>query len=239
MRRLYLAPFVMNPVLRVAIWGLGISALGTLPLGTINVAALQISIAEGLYEACLFSIGAAIIEVAYVRVSLVGISWIRHRAHLLRWLDWAAFLIVAALAITSFIAAAHPEDGGKNVILNANINSFVLGVSMSALNPMQVPFWFGWSTVLFGKGLLKADKQCFNWYSLGIGMGTLTGLAIFVLGGQVLVRYMDDNRRLINYIIAGIFAVTALIFLYKIIFNKGAAAALQAKSVDEAKQDPA
>jgi hypothetical protein len=33
----------------------------------------------------------------------------------------------------------------------------------------------------------------------------------------------------VQYSIAAIFAVTAVVFLYKIIFNKGAAAALKAK----------
>ena len=219
----------MKALLRIAFWGLGISALGTLPLGTINVAAMQISIAEGVWHASLFGIGAAIIEVAYVRVSLVGISWIRHRAGLLRLMDWLAFTIVATLAVTSFMAASNPAQEGKNVILNADVHPFILGVTMSALNPMQIPFWFGWSTVLFSKGILQANAQQFNWYSVGIGIGTLVGLAVFIAGGRVLVTHMQQHMQLVNYCIAGIFAITAGVFLYKILFNKGAAAALQAE----------
>lgn len=219
----------MKALLRIAFWGLGISALGTLPLGTINVAAMQISIAEGVWPASLFGVGAAIIEVAYVRVSLVGISWIQHRAGLLRLMDWLAFAIVATLAVTSFMAASNPAQAGKNVILNADVHPFILGVTMSALNPMQIPFWFGWSTVLFSKGILQANGQQFNWYSVGIGIGTLIGLAVFVIGGQVLLQNMHSHMNVVQYSIAAIFAVTAVVFLYKIIFNKGAAAALQAK----------
>lgn len=222
----------MNALFRVALWGLAISALGTLPLGAINVAAMQVSISEGLIPAAFFSVGAALVEVAYVRVSLVGIHWIRHRARLLHYLDWLAFGIVAALAISSFIAAAEPTGEGKNIILSANVHPFLLGLGMSAVNPMQLPFWFGWSTVLFGKGILKGHHTFFNWYIVGIGFGTLLGLAVFVIGGQVLVRKMNDHQQAINYGIASIFALTALIFLYKIVFNKGAAASLQAKGVE-------
>jgi hypothetical protein len=42
---------------------------------------------------------------------------------------------------------------------------------------------------------------------------------------------MNDHQQLINYIIAAIFAITALVFLYKIVFNKGAAAALEKKGI--------
>ena len=220
----------MKALLRIAFWGLGISALGTLPLGTINVAAMQISIAEGVWHASLFGIGAAIIEVAYVRVSLVGINWIRHRVGLLRLMDWLAFAIVATLAITSFMAASNPAQEGKNVILNADVHPFILGVTMSALNPMQIPFWFGWSTVLFSKGILQANAQQFNWYSVGIGIGTLVGLAVFVAGGQILVQNMQSHMQAVQYAIAGIFTLTAVILLFKIIFNKGAATSLKARS---------
>ena len=210
----------MNKMLRIAFWGMGISALGTLPLGTINVAALQISVAEGWYHASMFSLGAAMVEVAYVRLSVVGIEWIRRRARLLQYFNWLAFFIVLALAVSSFAAANAPGGQGKNVVLNANVNSFVLGLFLSAINPMQIPFWFGWSTVLFGKGILQPNRKQYNWYCGGIGLGTLIGLAIFVLGGQVLVKNLNANERIINYAIAGIFLVTALVFLYKIVVQK-------------------
>jgi hypothetical protein len=42
---------------------------------------------------------------------------------------------------------------------------------------------------------------------------------------------MNDNQQVINYVIASIFAITALVFLYKIVFNKGAAASLEKKGV--------
>lgn len=223
---------------RIFGWGMAISALGTLPLGTLNVAAMQISMSSGVYEASLFSLGVALVEVAYVRLSVVGINWIRHRTSLLRFMDWLAFLIVAALAVSSFVAAADATGQTRNVILNADINAFVLGMTMSAVNPMQLPFWVGWSTVLFGKGVLQATRPHYNWYSTGIGLGTLAGLAVFVFGGRILVAKMNDNQQFIQYIIAGIFSVTALVFLYKILFNKGAAAALKAKGVDMDEHGP-
>jgi threonine/homoserine/homoserine lactone efflux protein len=221
----------MNPLLRVALWGLGISALGTLPLGALNIAAMQVSMAEGVRNAALFSLGVALVEMAYLRISIIGINWIRHHATLLRYMDWLAFLVVAALAVSSFIAASDPSGETKNVILNAKVNSFVLGMGMSAVNPMQVPFWFGWSTILFSKGVLHAKRPHYNSFTTGAGIGTIIGLAVFVLGGQFIVQRMNDNQQVINYIIASIFAITALVFLYKIVFNKGAAAALEKKGV--------
>ena len=59
---------------RIAITGLFISFLGTLPLGTLNVAAMQISVTDGVVPAMYFVLGAMIVEIIYVRVSLVAME---------------------------------------------------------------------------------------------------------------------------------------------------------------------
>src|SRR5512135_1813829 len=115
--------YSMNPLLRVALWGLGISALGTLPLGTLNIAAMQISMAEGVRNAAMFSLGVALVEMAYLRISIIGINWIRHHATFFLYIDLLAFLVVASLAVSIFIAASDPSCETKNVILNAEVNS--------------------------------------------------------------------------------------------------------------------
>lgn len=218
--------------LSLLLWGFGISALGTLPLGTLNVASMQISMAKGWQAGALYALACVLVEVTYVRISLVGINWIRHHERLLKMLDWMAFLVVATLAVSSFMAAGKPVGEAKNILINNNMNVFVLGLLMSAVNPMQIPFWFGWSTVLFSKDILQHSNQHYNWYMLGIGLGSLAGLAVFILSGQLLLKTMNENGQLINYLIAGIFTLTALIFLGKIILNKGAAAALRKKGLE-------
>lgn len=212
----------------VLLWGLTISALGTLPLGTLNVAAMQVAISEGLSKGLQFSLGVALIEVTYVRLSLIGIHWLRQHTALLRWMDWIAFLIVIALAAGSFIAAMNPSVS-KNFILRTNLPLFVLGVVMSALNPVQLPFWLGWSSFLFSKKVLHPHPVYYNWYTAGIGIGTVAGLAVFVYGGRFLVAILNTNQSVINYIIGTVFLVTACIQLYKLLKHKGLAENTEAK----------
>ncbi|MGN6802881.1 MAG: LysE family translocator [Ginsengibacter sp.] len=207
------------PLIKVFFWGLMVSFLGTLPLGTLNIAAMQISVQESVGNAILFAIGALTVEMIYVRVSLVGINWVRKQKKLFRWMEWATVAIVLALAIGSFAAAMKPHPA-KNVVLNNNLNRFVLGAMLSAINPMQIPFWFGWSTVLFTKNILKPKNSFYNIYIIGIGLGTLLGNCVFIFGGKWMVGKMNGNQNLINWIIGGVFALTAIIFLIKILMHK-------------------
>lgn len=206
--------------------GLFISFLGALPLGTLNVAAMQISVSDGVVPALYFSLGALLVEVVYVRLSLVAMNWVRKQKLLFRWFEWITLFIIVALAVSSFMAALQPTES-KNIILSNSLPRFWLGVLMSAVNPMQIPFWFGWSTVLFTKGVLIPRNDYYNLYIIGIGFGTFIGNLLFIFGGRLLVDKLINNHGLLHWIIGGIFAVTALLQLWRILTRKDAAEAPQ------------
>ena len=87
---------------------------------------------------------------------------------------------------------------------------------MSALNPVQIPFWFGWSTVLFTKKILLPRNNHYNIYIAGIGIGTFVGNLLFIFGGQLIADRIQNNQHVLNWIIGGIFAATALLQIWKI-----------------------
>jgi threonine/homoserine/homoserine lactone efflux protein len=205
----------MHPLLKIFLTGMLVSFLGSLPLGTLNVAAMQISVTDGINQALLFSAGSLLAEIIYVRVSLVAMNWVSKQRKLFKILEWITVFIVLALAISSFYAALHPSVK-KNVILSSTLPRFWLGMSMSALNPVQIPFWFGWSTVLFTKKILKPRNEFYNLYIIGIGLGTLAGNCVFIFGGQIAAQNLNNNQHIMNWVIGGIFALTALIQLWKI-----------------------
>lgn len=198
-----------------------VSFLGSLPLGTLNIAAMQISISSGVTAALLFSLGSLIAEIIYVRISLVAMDWVRKQEKILKALEWVTFLIVAVLAAFSFYAALHPAVE-KNMVLDSPLPKIVLGFIMSAVNPVQIPFWFGWSTVLFSKKVLLPRPDHYNSYIIGIGFGTFLGNCIFIFGGLLIAQKINTNQHVLNWVIGGIFAITALIQLWKILRKKDA-----------------
>lgn len=209
----------MHPLFRIFCTGLLVSFLGSLPLGTLNIAAMQISISDGVLDAILFSCGSLLVEIVYVRLSLVAMDWVRKQEKLFKILEWVTLGIVVALAISSFYAALHPKVE-KNIILSSTLPRFVLGVVMSAVNPVQIPFWFGWSTVLFTKKILLPRKDHYNIYIMGIGLGTLIGNCVFIFGGLLIASSLSNNQHILNWVIGGIFAITALIQLWRIFKKK-------------------
>jgi len=210
----------MPKLLQVFCWGMLISFLGCLPLGTLNVTAMQIGLQEGIKAALYFSFGCLLIEMLYVRLSLIGIEWIQKQVRLMRIMEWLTLAIIVALAIGSFIAAVKNVPDQKNEVLNNNLHRFVLGMLMSSISPAQIPFWFGWSSVLFQKKLLQPVKRQYNFYIAGIGLGTLLGNAVFIFGGQLVAKNIAGSQAYINWFIGGVFTLTAVIQIVKMILHK-------------------
>jgi len=191
-----------------------ISFLGSLPLGTLNIAAMQISISDSVLQALQFSLGSLIAEMIYVRLSLVAMDWVRKREFLFKILEWITLLIVLVLAASSFHAAMSPTVN-ESVVLSSPLPNILLGFSMSAVSPAQIPFWFGWSTVLLTKKILLPVNKHYNFYIIGIGLGTLIGNCVFIFGGRIVAGKLENNHHILNWIIGGIFLVTAIIQIWK------------------------
>ena len=197
--------------------GLLISFLGSLPLGTLNITAMQIAIQETIRRALQYALGVAIIELCYVRLSLKGIDWILANQQVFYYMEWATVVLFLILGISSLLAARKKSGEQKPIQLNNRMHRFWLGVSMSAINPVQIPFWFLWSSYLFSTNLLKSDSLHFNVYTVGIGVGTVSGLLLFIFGGRWLVKRINASQRIINLLVAAVFLVSACIQLIRIL----------------------
>ena len=212
----------MQKLVKIFCWGLMISFLGSLPLGTLNIAAMQIGIQESIKDAMYFSLGSLLVEMIYVRISLVGIDWVRKQEKLLRVLEWMTVIIVFALAASSFWAAANPSGEDGNILLSNTMHRGLLGFTMSLFNPVQIPFWFGWSTVLFTKNILRPGVWNYNSYIVGIAIGTFSGNCVFIFGGRLLVDQLNASQHLLNWIIGGVFLITGIFQIYRIFKHKDA-----------------
>jgi len=204
---------------KIFLWGLIISFLGTLPFSTLNVTAMQISSQEGVAAAMYFSVGTLLTEMIYVRISLVGINWVRKQKVLFRWMEWITFLLLLVFAGGSFYAASRIQST-ENVVLNNSINRFLLGMFMSSITFMHFPFWFGWSSILFGKKILIPRPNYYNVYIVAIGLGTFLANCIFIYGGVYVAHRLNQNQHLINLILGWVFVLTAVIQMVKILWGK-------------------
>ena len=206
-------------VLLTTLLGMLVSFLGQLPLGNASITATQIGLEEGFKRAWMFSFGLAVVEMIYLRIALSGMNWVIEHHTFFTILNWIAIGLFLTLGIVSFVAASKQTKDKKTVLLDNELNRFVLGVTMSAVNPVQIPFWFTWSITLINAGLLQPDNLNYNMFTAGAGAGTIAGLAVYIHAGNWIVKKLRASNKGMNKFMGAVFIFTALIQLYKVVIE--------------------
>ncbi len=196
--------------------GLFLSFLGQLPLGTISVTATQIAIQENFRNGWKYSVGVALVEMVYLRIVLSGMAWVINHHNLFSVFNWITVLFFLVLGVLSFITASGQSPDKKAFLLNNKLDRFLLGVTISAFNPAQIPFWFIWSGYFLNQGWLSTGFTHFNLFALGSALGTLGGLAVCMYGGNWLIAKMKTSNQTLNKIMGIIFILAALFQVYRL-----------------------
>lgn len=199
--------------------GFTVSFLGQLPLGNMSFTSTQIGLQEGFKKAWQFATGVAIVEMIYLRFALTGMDWVTKHRNWFLALGWLTVILFLILGIMAFVTAKKQQGESKSLVLNNKLHRFLLGLMMSALNPVQIPFWFLWTTTLFQMGLLPSSALAFNLFTLGAGTGTIAGLAVYIHGGNWLVNKLNTSNKTLNKIMGIIFILTALLQLWRIVYK--------------------
>jgi threonine/homoserine/homoserine lactone efflux protein len=195
-----------------------VSFLGQLPLGTLSITSTQIAVQENFRNAWKYAIGVALVEIIYLRLTLSGVNWIIQHQLFFIILGWLTVIVFLILGIASIITARRQQQQEKKaLLLNNELHRFLLGLSMSALNPAQIPFWFIWSSFLLDTGRLHSDVTSFNFFTVGCGTGTITGLALYMYGGNWLITKMNTSNKTLNIVMGIIFFIAAIAQLYRMI----------------------
>ena len=198
--------------------GLILSFFGQLPLGTMSMTATQIAVQENFRNAWKYSLGVALIEMAYLRVVLSGMEWIMQNPLFFDLFNWLALIFFLVIGVLSFISARGQGPEKKALLLKNDLNRFLIGMSMSALNPAQIPFWFIWSGYFLNMGWLHPGAGYFNFFTGGSGLGTLGGLAVYMYGGNWLVTKWKTSNRALNQMMGFVFVLAAVFQLYRMIW---------------------
>jgi threonine/homoserine/homoserine lactone efflux protein len=183
----------MKSFSKIFFWGLMISFLGSLPPGTMNIAATQVTAQQGQKAGILYAIGSMLAEVIIVRLALSGMRRLIRRHRVFYFLELLTAVLLLTMAIACFVAAVQMNDIAH--ILPGNAwHPFWTGVLISALNPLHLPFWLGWTTILMNKEILLPQAKMLNIYVCGIALGTILGFLTFIYTGHYLLTAFQDKQ---------------------------------------------
>lgn len=192
----------MSTHFKILSWGLVISFLGSLPPGTMTIAATYISAGQGAEAGFIYAAGSMLAEILVVRFALSAMDHIAGKHKLFFILEIITALVLVAMTIACFYFATQINEI-VSTKEDSFLHPFVSGFLLSIINPIHIPFWLGWSIVLMNRNVLQVQPVQYNWYVIGIGIGSMLGFTIFIFGGELLLNIFRENQNII-FVVIGI-----------------------------------
>jgi threonine/homoserine/homoserine lactone efflux protein len=195
-----------------------ISFIASLPPGIVNVLTVHLAITQGYADASWFALGALAAEIICVIVCLWLMHHIAKLSFLSRLLQLITIVALIVLCIVSFIASAdvHIQN---NILVDNNKVPVVFGFITMAINPGLLPFWFGCTSLLFERKLLRSDGSKFG-YLLGISLGSLAASALFISTGRLLLSGLKLHEQALYFFSGCVFLIMAIIQVRKMLIDE-------------------
>jgi threonine/homoserine/homoserine lactone efflux protein len=181
--------------------GMSVSIWGSLPLGTVNLGVIQTTINRNFKAGIYFALGATLIELIYSAVAVKFLAvFLISRPEVNLFIEIIAvpvFLILGLLSFKKKEPLAGKEMGkGK---------SFVEGIIIGLVNPLQIPFWIAYSTYLLSNSWIKNEQSLLTVFIAGICCGTLFILILIAALSRKFLSAINSGTGYINKIIGFVF----------------------------------
>jgi threonine/homoserine/homoserine lactone efflux protein len=168
-------------------------------------------------EALVFSVAVVLVELLCVRISLTLSKKVSLGNKYLLLLMPMAILLLVYLGVSSFISYS---DMGAASLSRPSLplikSSFLLGLVLSLSNPLHIPFWMTWNSILKQKNKLDTLPGMYTFYILGIGLGSIGGLLVFIYAGAFIFNQYQQYAPVIPLVMGCLYILFScyLMFLF-------------------------
>ncbi len=188
-----------------------ISFFGTIPPATINVTVLQLALKDRARQAIALALGAAIIDSTYAGLSVKIAAYLEQHVAFSNSFFLIAALVLLALGAISLSGKFMPEVKALEKQSKIGLGQ---GLLLGLFNPLAMPFWLGWISVLQMNGWINVEGYNYWAFILGAFIGEVSLLMIVVRVGERFTR-ISENRLLVNVIPGVVLVVLGVINLVK------------------------
>ena len=190
--------------------GFLITFIGVAPPGIISLTGLKVAVEKGKKAGIKYAAGVMIPDIIQAHIAILGADYILSHPKLLDWLTRAAVFI---LLIMSYSAYRQAKKGiRESAVTKFNIrNPFYYGLFISAINPMAIPFYFIYSSMLKYAGIIRFDQPYASVYIAGAVLGAFTLLSIYSIYARKIIGKIAFIARNFYYILSALFFLLAVI----------------------------
>jgi len=183
--------------------------IGLMAPGLLTMTALKTAVERGPEEGRKFARGVMIPILVQAHIALLGAHYLLQHPVILVRLSQAAILLFLVLAWLFYRQAR--KGYRESSVSRYNIkNSFYYGIFISAINPMAIPFYLTYSSLLEYKGIIRFEQPYITLFVLGAALGAYAILSIYATYARRIIGRIAFLSQNFYYILSFVAAFLAL-----------------------------
>ncbi len=192
------------------------SFVAATPPGLLNLTSLKISLEKGRRKSYHFAFGVTFIIFIQTYISLVFINYLHNTSFVGTSFQQIAVILFAFLSMF-FLYKGIKEKKTQKIKKSKVKNSFTLGIILSSVNLLAIPYYCSVGSALKSNGWMDLTQINILIFVLGSGIGTFSLLSIYNNSARLIQKKMGIISRNINFVLAGITCLIALITLIQLL----------------------
>ncbi len=192
--------------------GFAMAFLGLLSPGLLTMTTLSTAAERGKKAGIYFALGAVFPIIIQAHIALLGADYLKTHPNVIQSFTDVAVFVFLLLAIVFYYQYKHrnrPATSGLNIH-----NSFVFGLIISLINPMAIPFYFTYSTLLEMQNLLILKQGLISFFVVGAALGAFLVLSIYAANARKLFGRFQLFAKHFKLLLAILMFILSLLSLY-------------------------
>ncbi|WP_309614582.1 hypothetical protein [Flavobacterium sp.] len=177
--------------------GFLVSFIGSIPLGYLNVVGFQVFQKSGLQPTIWYLAGVICIEFLVIYLTLIFAHKLAANEKLTKYIEGFSVVFMFILAAGFYFGSNSKTDYSTSF----DYSPFVLGIVLSCLNFIQIPFWTGWNLWLLNGKYIEVSKSGKYFYVSGTVVGTFCGMLVLILSLHYFASNVDFLSKYLMQII--------------------------------------
>ena len=196
--------------------GFLVSFIGSIPLGYLNIVGYDVFRKFGINETIFYLLGVISVEFFVIYFTLIFANKLIENKKLLKFIEAFSIVFMFLLAYI-FFSSASKETANQSVLEKyVDYSPYVVGVILSCLNFIQIPFWTSWNLYLLNANYIEVSNSRKYFYVLGTVLGTFCGMLVLILSLDYVTNQTDFLAKyLMKAIIPLVFVILGLLQAFK------------------------
>lgn len=190
-----------------------VAFIGLLAPSMLNMTAAKTSIKQGKSAGIQFAVGASSMVFVQASIAVFFAKYLIANPAIITKLKTIAVFVLLGLSVFFFLQAKKEmKIQGKQ----KKGKPYLIGLAMSSLNMLAIPFYLAMATFGESKGWLTITMPNSAFYVIGAVLGSFSLFSIYAIFAVIIAEKAQFIAKNINYILSGLFIVLGIITAFQV-----------------------